>query len=72
MSVFYYHSYPNFCYSLKNSLYSQIECSGYKYEYTQTLEQNGVLSEFDRYVFESIVEKVIVGGYDEDRNKDPT
>ena len=33
MSVFYYHSYPNFCYSLK-SLYSQIGYSGYKYEQT--------------------------------------
>ena len=27
--------------------------------------------EFDRGIFESIVEKVIVGGYDEDGNKDP-
>lgn len=40
-------------------------------EFKKTLEQNEVLSEFDRYVFESIVEKVIVGGYDEDGNKDP-
>lgn len=30
-----------------------------------------MLDTFDRYVFESIVEKVIVGGYDEDGNKDP-
>ena len=30
-----------------------------------------MLEEFDRYVFESIVEKVIVGGYDEEGNKDP-
>ncbi|MCR2043785.1 zinc ribbon domain-containing protein [Anaerosalibacter massiliensis] len=40
-------------------------------EFKKTLEQNEVLSEFDRYVFESIVEKVIVGGYDEDGKKDP-
>ncbi|WP_414836216.1 recombinase family protein [Clostridium sporogenes] len=40
-------------------------------DFKKTLEQNEVLSEFDRYVFESIVEKVIVGGYDEDENKDP-
>lgn len=40
-------------------------------DFKKTLEQNEVLSEFDRYVFESIVEKVIVGGYDEDDNKDP-
>ena len=31
-----------------------------------------MLDTFDRYVFESIVEKVIVGGYDEDGNKDPS
>ena len=36
------------------------------------LEENEVLDTFDRYVFESIVEKVIVGGYDEDGNKDPS
>ena len=30
-----------------------------------------MLEEFDRGIFESIVEKVIVGGYDEDGNKDP-
>ena len=29
------------------------------------------LEEFDRGIFESIVEKVIVGGLDEDGNKDP-
>ena len=31
-----------------------------------------VLKEFDRNVFESIVEKVIVGGYDEAGNADPS
>ena len=40
-------------------------------EFRRTLEQNNVLEEFDRYVFESIVEKVIVGGYDEEGHKDP-
>ena len=30
-----------------------------------------ILKEFDRNVFESIVEKVIVGGYDDDGNADP-
>ena len=40
-------------------------------EVRKTLEQNEVLETFDRYVFESVVEKVIVGGYDEDGNKDP-
>lgn len=37
----------------------------------QTLEQEEVLDEFDRIVFESIVEKVIVGGYDEAGNPAP-
>lgn len=40
-------------------------------EFRKTLEQNEVLDTFDRYVFESIVEKVIVGSYDEEDNKDP-
>ena len=40
--------------------------------FKKTLEQNEVLYEFDRYVFESIVEKVIVGEYDEDGKKDPS
>ncbi|EJO7641764.1 recombinase family protein [Listeria monocytogenes] len=40
-------------------------------EFKKTLENNEVLHEFDRHVFESIVEKVIVGGYDEDGNIDP-
>ncbi len=40
-------------------------------EFRKTLNENEVLDTFDRYVFESIVEKVIVGGYDEDGNKDP-
>lgn len=35
------------------------------------MEQNEVLDKFDRYVFESIVEKVIVGGLDENGNVDP-
>ncbi len=41
-------------------------------EFRKTLEQNEVLEVFDRYVFESIVEKVIVGGYDENGDKDPS
>jgi DNA invertase Pin-like site-specific DNA recombinase len=40
-------------------------------EFRRTLEQNEVLDTFDRQVFESIIEKVIVGGIDEDGNKDP-
>ncbi len=40
-------------------------------EFKKTLEQNGTLEKFDRYVFESIVEKIIVGAVDEAGNKDP-
>lgn len=40
-------------------------------EFRKTLKENEVLDTFDRYVFESIVEKIIVGGYDEEGNKDP-
>ncbi|VBB08640.1 recombinase [Lucifera butyrica] len=40
-------------------------------EFKKVLEKNGVLDTFDRYVFESVVEKVIIGGIDEDGNKDP-
>lgn len=37
----------------------------------KTLENEEVLGKFDRIVFESIVEKVIVGGYDESGNPTP-
>ena len=37
----------------------------------ETLSSEQVLDEFDRVVFESIIEKVLVGGFDEDGNPDP-
>ena len=40
-------------------------------DFKKALSQNEVLEEFDRGIFESIVEKVIVGGYDENGEKDP-
>lgn len=40
-------------------------------DFRKALSKNEVLEEFDRGIFESIVEKVIVGGYDNDGNKDP-
>ena len=40
-------------------------------EFKKALEVNQVLEEFDRTVFESIVEKVIVGEIDDDGNKNP-
>lgn len=49
----------------KNSLQRRIS------DFKKALSHNEVLEEFDRGIFESIVEKVIVGGLDEDGNKDP-
>ena len=40
-------------------------------KFKQVLEHNSVLNEFDPSVFESIIEKVIVGGIDKEGNKDP-
>lgn len=40
-------------------------------DFRKVLSENEILTEFDRYVFESIVEKIVVGGLDDDGNKDP-
>lgn len=40
-------------------------------EFRKALSKNQVLEEFDRGIFESIIERVLIGGYDEDGNKDP-
>ncbi|MGE5496138.1 MAG: recombinase family protein [Burkholderiales bacterium] len=40
-------------------------------EFRLALEQNEILECFERSVFESIIEKVIIGGIDEFGNKDP-
>ena len=40
-------------------------------EFRKSLKNNGVLEEFDRAVFESVIEKVIIGGYDKDGNAVP-
>ena len=42
------------------------------YTMRKLLTDAPVLKEFDRNVFESIIEKVIVGGYDEAGNADPS
>ena len=46
-------------------------CKGGLQIFRKALSQNEVLEEFDRGIFESIIEKVIVGGYDENGEKDP-
>ena len=40
-------------------------------DFRKALSKNQILEEFDRVIFESIIEKVIVGGYDENGEKDP-
>lgn len=40
-------------------------------DFKKALSKNEVLEEFDRGIFESIIEKVIIGGYDENGEKDP-
>ena len=40
-------------------------------EFKKAIDENRVLSEFDRAVFESVVDHVLIGGYDEEGNKDP-
>ena len=40
-------------------------------ELRQTLENEEILDEFDRVVFESIIDRVLVGGYNEDGSPDP-
>ena len=42
------------------------------FDFRKVIEKNEVLVEFDRQVFESIIDKVIVGGYDDDGNKNPS
>lgn len=40
-------------------------------DFKKALSKGEILEKFDRGIFESVIEKVIVGGYDEDGNKDP-
>ncbi len=41
-------------------------------DFRKVLEHNDTLVDFDRSVFESIIDKVIVGGYDDDGNPNPS
>lgn len=40
-------------------------------DFKKALLKNQILEEFDREIFESIIEKVIVGGYNENGESDP-
>ncbi|MGB4607249.1 MAG: recombinase family protein, partial [Sedimentibacter sp.] len=39
--------------------------------FRKLFENNEILKEFDREIFESVIEKIIVGKIDEDGNKNP-
>lgn len=56
---------------LEESISHQKDIGRRMAELRVTLEQEKILDEFDRVVFESIIDRVIVGGYDEDGTPDP-
>lgn len=58
-------------YLLEESINKQKDVGKRMSALRETLISEQVLDEFDRVVFESIIEKVLVGGFDEEGNPDP-
>ncbi len=56
---------------LEDSICTQKDINRRMLELRDTLEKEQVLDEFDRVVFESIIDRVIVGGYEEDGTPAP-
>jgi len=56
---------------LEESIGKQKDVGKRMSELRETLKQENILDEFDRVVLESIIDKVYVGGYDEEGNPDP-
>ena len=56
---------------LEDSICTQKDINRRMSELRDTLEKEQVLDEFDRVVFESIIDRVIVGGYEENGIPDP-
>ena len=56
---------------LADSINTRNDISKRMSELRETLEKEDILDEFDRTVFESIIEKVYFGGYEEDGTPDP-
>jgi len=56
---------------LEESIGKQKDVGKRMSELRETLKQENILDEFDRVVLESIIDKVLVGGYDEEGNPDP-
>ena len=56
---------------LEESIDKQKDVGKRMAELRQTLENEEILDEFDRVVFESIIDRVLVGGFNEDGTADP-
>ena len=56
---------------LEESIGKQKDVGKRMSELRETLKQENILDEFDRVVLESIIDRVLVGGYDEEGNPDP-
>lgn len=56
---------------LEESISKQKDVGKRMSELRETLKQENILDEFDRVVLESIIDRVLVGGYDEEGNPDP-
>lgn len=56
---------------LEESIDKQKDVGKRMAELRQTLESEEILDEFDRVVFESIIDRVLVGGFNEDGTADP-
>lgn len=56
---------------LEDSICTQKDINRRMSELRDTLEKEQILDEFDRVVFESIIDRVIVGGYEENGTPDP-
>ena len=54
---------------LNESINKQKDVEKRMAELRQTLEHEEILDEFDRVVFESIIDRVLVGGYNEDGSR---
>ena len=56
---------------LEESIGKQKDVGKRMSELRETLKQENILDEFDRVVLESIIDRVLAGGYDEEGNPDP-
>ena len=57
--------------NIKNAASRELDIKQRIGVFRKVLVENEIITEFDRVVFESIIEKVVVGGIDNEGNKDP-